>query len=62
MASKHALDVQLDFEDEAPLQEAAYYVRLRQTDGEYAWSTPIWVACNVGSQDAGQRPTGLEPP
>ena len=44
----NALDVQLDFEDEAPLQEAAYYVRLRQTDGEYAWSTPIWVACRVG--------------
>ena len=45
----NALDVQLDFEDEAPLPEAAYYVRLRQTDGEYAWSTPIWVACSVGS-------------
>ena len=44
----NALDVQLDFEDEAPLYEAAYYVRLRQTDGEYAWSTPIWVACRVG--------------
>ena len=51
----NTLDVELVFEDSAPLPEAAYYVRLRQTDGEYAWSTPIWVTCNVGSHDAGSE-------
>ena len=43
------LDATLEYVDESPLREAAYYVRLRQTDGEYAWSTPIWIACGVGS-------------
>ena len=47
-----ARDATLDFEDSAPLPDAAYYVRLRQTDGEYAWSTPIWVSCRTGSPDA----------
>ena len=42
------LDVDLEFQDEAPLPHAAYYVRLRQADGEYAWSTPIWVRCGIG--------------
>ncbi len=41
------LDARLEFEDADPRPEAAYYVRLRQTDGEYAWSTPIWVSCSV---------------
>ena len=50
--SPNALDATLEFEDSAPLPEAAYYVRLRQTDGEYAWSTPIWVSCRTGSPDA----------
>ena len=49
------LDAQLDFVDEAPLPDAAYYVRLRQSDGEYAWSTPIWITCGVGSHDAGSE-------
>ena len=43
------LDATLDYTDEQPLREGAYYVRLRQTDGEYAWSTPVWVACAHGS-------------
>ena len=47
------LDVGLEFEDDAPLSGAAYYVRLRQTDGEFAWSTPIWITCSVGSSGAG---------
>ena len=52
------LDAELVFEDETPLPEAAYYVRLRQTDGEYAWSTPIWVACRAGCPDSdGGLPT-----
>ena len=48
----NALDATLEFEDSAPLPDAAYYVRLRQSDGEYAWSTPIWVSCRTGSPDA----------
>ena len=44
-----ALDAALDFTDAQPLRENAYYVRLRQTDGEYAWSTPVWVKCAGGS-------------
>lgn len=44
----NTLDATLEFEDAAPLARAAYYVRLRQADGEYAWSTPIWVDCGVG--------------
>ena len=43
------LDADVEFEDKAPLPLAAYYVRLRQTDGEYAWSTPIWITCSLGS-------------
>ncbi len=43
------LDATLDHTDEQPLGEGAYYVRLRQTDGEYAWSTPVWVSCEGGS-------------
>ena len=48
----NALDVTLEFEDSTPRPEAAYYVRLRQTDGEYAWSTPIWIACGAGTHDS----------
>lgn len=47
-----ALDATLDYEDSSPLPEAAYYVRVRQFDGEYAWSTPIWVSCSVGDSGA----------
>ena len=43
------LDTTLDFTDAQPLREGAYYVRLRQTDGEFAWSTPVWVTCAHGS-------------
>lgn len=46
------LDAMLDFEDSTPVPEAAYYVRLRQTDGEYAWSTPIWITCRAAILDA----------
>ena len=43
-----ALDVDLTFVDENPLRDGAYYVRLRQIDGEFAWSTPIWTSCQDG--------------
>lgn len=42
------LDARIDHADETPLPDAAYYVRLRQIDGEYAWSTPIWITCRAG--------------
>lgn len=44
------LDVDLSYRDECPLREAAYYVRLRQVDGEYAWSTPVWVTAQNGDE------------
>ena len=47
-----ALDVELRFTDERPLREGAYYLRLRQTDGEYAWSTPVWVLSSGGPAEA----------
>ncbi len=43
------LDAAFDVHDDQPLREGAYYVRLRQTDGEYAWSTPVWVTCLHGN-------------
>ena len=43
------LDSSLGYTDTRPMRESAYYVRLRQTDGEYAWSTPVWVSCAEGS-------------
>ena len=42
------LDIDLSYVDERPLVEGAYYVRLRQRDGEYAWSTPVWARCPGG--------------
>lgn len=48
----NTLDATLEFADATPHPEAAYYVRLRQTDGEYAWSTPIWIACSAGTPDS----------
>jgi len=44
------IDIHLEHRDAAPLREGAYYVRLRQVDGEYAWSTPIWVTCDEGRE------------
>ena len=44
------LDVDLSYRDERPLCEGAYYVRLRQADGEYAWSTPVWTAAQNGCE------------
>jgi len=41
-------DVSFEIEDKSiPLGESYYYVRVSQIDGEYAWSTPIWVS-NIG--------------
>ena len=50
----NTLDATLEFEDAEPLPESAYYVRLRQADGEYAWSTPdLGYLHGIGSPDAG---------
>lgn len=44
------LDVDLSHLDPQPLRDGAYYVRLRQVDGEYAWSTPVWTGCAQGQE------------
>ena len=38
-------DLTWEFVDEAPVvgEEVPYYVRVAQADGEFAWSSPIWV-------------------
>ena len=46
----NALDIDLTFRDKNLLQQGVYYIRLRQQDGEYAWSTPIWVYCKKGDE------------
>ena len=43
-------DIDLTHSDEHPLRHGAYYVRLRQTDGEYAWSTPVWAHTPRGAE------------
>jgi hypothetical protein len=48
--SPKTLDIDLTHVDERPLRDSAYYVRLRQTDGEYAWSTPVWAHCHQGAE------------
>ncbi len=45
------LDIALSYVDRQPLRDTAYYVRLRQVDGEYAWSTPVWVHCDAGAEE-----------
>ena len=53
----NTLDVDLTYVDEHPLKENAYYIRLRQNDGEFAWSTPIWAKAADGeSQPASDLP------
>jgi hypothetical protein len=36
---------------DAPADDCYYYVRVRQTDGHCAWSSPIWVDCAGKSQE-----------
>ena len=33
--------------DEKPKtgQTSLYYVRIEQTDGQLAWSSPVWITC-----------------
>ncbi len=45
-----SLDLDPSYTDKHPLHEGAYYVRLRQTDGEYAWSTPVWAHSDKGTE------------
>jgi hypothetical protein len=43
-ASRTDTNHELVWEDESPLERAAfYYVRVAQADGHMAWSSPIWV-------------------
>jgi hypothetical protein len=39
-------------EDEPPFGESYYLVRAQQTDGDYLWSSPIWVVSTSESWDA----------
>lgn len=42
------LDLELTWTDprpDAPVDDCYYYVRVRQTDGNCAWSSPIWIDC-----------------
>jgi hypothetical protein len=48
--SPGTLDVEVSHIDARPLRQGAYYVRLRQVDGEYAWSTPVWATCAHGQE------------
>ncbi len=39
-----ALDAELTYDDTSPVKSGTYYyVRATQSDGEQAWSSPIWV-------------------
>lgn len=41
------LDCEIYFVDEEPLEkDSYYYVKVVQTDGEIAWSSPIWINTN----------------
>ncbi|MBI4518071.1 MAG: hypothetical protein HY699_19885, partial [Deltaproteobacteria bacterium] len=42
-------DVRSSWTDPAPLGEAFYYLRVRQTDGARAWSSPVWVRLAGGA-------------
>ena len=54
------LDLTWEFTDESPLlgEKVPYYVRVAQADGEFAWSSPIWVTY-TGKR---KRPAGELPP
>jgi len=39
-------------EDDPPMGESYYFVRAQQTDGDYLWSSPIWVVSTSGEWDA----------
>ena len=36
--------IEFDFEDSAPLGNHYYYLRVEQSNGERAWSSPFWVS------------------
>jgi hypothetical protein len=45
-AGKRDVDlVWTDPRPDMPADDCYYYVRVRQTDGHCAWSSPIWVDC-----------------
>lgn len=48
--------VNLEWEDNTALEDSAfYYVRVRQGDGEMAWSSPIWVDAGLLLIPGGRR-------
>jgi hypothetical protein len=46
-ATPHSEEIRINYTDEHPKkgQASLYYVRLEQTDGELAWSSPVWITC-----------------
>jgi hypothetical protein len=36
-------ELDVSFDDDDPTGSAFYYARVFQTDGELAWSSPVWV-------------------
>ena len=41
--SSKKMDVNISWEDPSPKSGNWYYVRVRQSNGHYAWSSPIWI-------------------
>ena len=41
-------EINVEYMDEKPKtgQTSLYYVRIEQTDGQLAWSSPVWITCN----------------
>lgn len=39
-------------EDDPPMGESYYFLRVQQTDGDYMWSSPIWVISTTEEWDA----------
>ena len=43
-APKGKKDIDVEFTDADPIKgENRYYVRVEQTDGNMAWTSPVWV-------------------
>lgn len=42
-AGSGAMSLQLVVEDELATEPSLYYLRLRQENGEMAWSSPVWL-------------------
>jgi len=51
------LDLTYEFVDESPVvaEEVPYYVRVAQADGEFAWSSPVWVTYSGKPRQASRQ-------